>query len=186
MALGEILSGWLVRSADRTFWGPSSVQSLPDGGWGDVEFSLPLRDAESLPLVSNLSRSSCVVPLRRAISPSAIVRLVVSVIINPIQRIARWARTHVLEESSKAVLPSFAHGNSSQAVVTGIVTGAVRRSPFGIEPRLVFPGFRHSMGRGSFNSLFNFEASTTSGSSRCKIGRDNGSNRSAFAGAYVS
>ncbi len=63
-------------------------------------------------------RNSTVSLLLLAATPFAILRRVIAVVVDSVQRVSIWARPHVSNEIGKTVLPSIANSNSSAAVIT--------------------------------------------------------------------
>ncbi len=71
-------------------------------------------------------------------SPSAIGRLVIAVIVDAVNRHAFWARSHVGNKLSEAVLPFVAHGNPAPAVVWIPLVALVKAARFHVRPDAVF------------------------------------------------
>ena len=87
----------------------------------------------SVPFVArNVSHLHCV---RR---PSAIPRLVISVIVYAVNRmLRRWTRSHICKEGHEVVLPSFADGYPATSPIHKVASSRVMAAPYHLAPRFV-------------------------------------------------
>lgn len=81
---------------------------------------------------------SGVIRLHHLANPSTIARLVVSVIVNPVESHSFWAPTHVLKESGVVIAPSVTHSYTAPSISIVIRNIWVKASAFRMSPRFVF------------------------------------------------
>ncbi len=74
------------------------------------------------------------------ISPAAILRRVVTVIIDPVERHSGRAWPHVLQKRIKAIRPSFAHGYAAVSVPLARMVIRVETTSLSLCPRYIFAG----------------------------------------------
>jgi len=119
----------------------------------------PLGDIESNSIMGDESATSLVICLFMYGGPSAIVRRVVSVVIDPIQRCVFWPIAHIGMER-REVKPTITHTNTTSAptnklAVFGIVTTLYHRFP-----ARVFTAFAHAVRSIDALGAFWLEATT--------------------------
>jgi len=105
-------------------WPPKS-QSIFDDPHSNTKFLRPFRSRKSLPVVLNESGDPPVFNLLRLSGPFAVVRRIVSIVIDPVNRMfgtGGWP--HVCNEVGK-IEPSLANSNTSSAVVAKFGIGRV-------------------------------------------------------------
>lgn len=134
---------WLIQCA---FNRPSLPESLREGLWFETTISSPLRNGERYSMINYNAVGSCVVGLLSASRPYAIIRRVVSVIVDAFNGMAwRWLVAHVTVEIQKRILPrSTKLYPASSIILVGmafrIVASITNTSPTGINWR-----FAHAM-----------------------------------------
>lgn len=133
---GMLLNGGFKRSFN---WAPAHYP-VTKRFWDDIKFSRPLGNSAGFAFVGNGFISSLVVRLFMLASPPAIIRAVVSVVINSIQRISVRARPHILIESFKRRKPGFADSNSTPTVSRESFIGVDGASTNHVYPRFEFFG----------------------------------------------
>ena len=93
--------------------------------------------------------------LRLGRGPAAILRAVVAIVVNAVNRIALIrSRPHILVESRKVALPSFADLNPSAAVLRIPVIIGVIAPPLDVAPVIVFRGETQPVSGSILSGLF--------------------------------
>ena len=105
------------RLANRVFFAPPGLQSLGDNVWRPSNAQTPLAAGKGFTIKRYGLMASLITALHRAICPPAIVRLVVSVDVNPVYGSVFRALTHVGKKVLKRLFPSVANCNSSSSVL---------------------------------------------------------------------
>lgn len=119
---------------NRSFTIPPFIQACINGGGINARYPRPLRDAQSLSSAFNDSNISSIARLFGSGGPAAVSRLIVSVIVNAFNRMARgWLCSHVSQKVSE-IRPSLAHRNAAIAVVFVLVIAPTQH----IGPSCVF------------------------------------------------
>lgn len=110
---------------------------------GDKHATLvrPLREGLCSTVNSQAPVVAFVVALDFMRRPSAITRFVVAVIVDAIDRVARWALSHVGQKIDERVTPSVAHGNTTCAVVMVTVVAREVAAAFRSIPRVICSGW---------------------------------------------
>ena len=105
--------GW---NGKRPSWRPSSVKACGYSGSLNARATAPLLEGEAFTVKHNAPVVRSVVLLLAHQRPAAILRLVMPVIINTLNRVfVRWRKAHIFKEILKC-LPSVANADASRAV----------------------------------------------------------------------
>lgn len=104
--------------------GFACLHALPQDGIGYVGALRDLRQRQAFALESHEHIAAGVVVLRIPRRPSAIRRFVVTAWVNTIDRVIRWARTHVRQECQVVIAPAVTHRDAATAVEL-VVRGAL-------------------------------------------------------------
>jgi len=143
--------------------GPSTSQSVVDCSFTESAYAVPLCDGvrHAVPL-DDMIRAA-VIGLLDWSAPSAIVRRVRAVIVNPVERCAFWLRPHVPKEACEVAAPFSAHRNTSPAVKTPrLLLRLVNTSTLSVGPGGVFPCPRLPMTEVGLSRSLSLQAATTS------------------------
>lgn len=89
------------------------------------------------PFIANGKRVSSVPCLRSGCRPATVTRLIISIVINAVERSPRRTLAHVGKEVFEAVFPAVADGNSSRPVSGEIVMAGAQASLSHGSPRFV-------------------------------------------------
>src|ERR1700744_5235894 len=82
---------------------------------------------------------SAIVALLHIVSPSTVAWFVVSVVIDPIERLFIWRLgPHVSKECVEIVPPSIAHGDSATAPIFEMLVVRIKTAVLGVSPRFIF------------------------------------------------
>ena len=127
---------------------------------------------------------TAIIRLLRACCPSAIRRLVRTVIVDTVQSHSGWAWTHVAEERGKVIAPSVADVNTSTAVIWVSRIGRFMASALHHAPSVVFRALPHAVFAGAISKDRTLEASAGFGMRSPKAHLSNNGLISAFALAY--
>lgn len=126
----------------------------------DLKFSRPFSQTERFTLMSNQNRVSSVGHLLPMRSPSAVARLIVSVIVNSVERVIRSRLlTHVFKECCEGILPAIAHGDAATSVMFVGLLRWVKASIFGTHPATELAAFPQSVLGVAFNDSIDIQAS---------------------------
>lgn len=90
--------------------------------------------------------------LRTSIGPSAIARLIVSIDVDAIQRIAWRASAHISQELNRVIAPGVAHLDAAASIVRVTAIGRRVASCFCALPRFVFAALRLAVRRSHCSS----------------------------------
>lgn len=97
---------------------PSIQQPTSNCTSTGIKASAPFGQAQGFSVVRNELGVPSVLVLCGAVSPSAVARLIVAVIVDAVNRvIAFGARPHIFKEAAKRLKPSVTHGNATPTVV---------------------------------------------------------------------
>lgn len=130
--------------ADGTLGRPALTQTGFDDTVGNAGLCFPLAHREALPKgfnVLGIVAKSLVLRLCHTVSPTAVIRFVVSVVVNTVYaERGVWARPHVSQEVLKGMTPAVTNGNPACSIFgigggTGSITAAVH-----VQPSSVFLG----------------------------------------------
>ena len=107
---------------------------------GDVKTKSPALDRQSLPTPFDVARSPLVERLLGLCRPSTVTRLVISVVVVSLNRVSRWAFTHVTEEGGVIIEPAVTHRDASPAVMGKMCSSRVHAARLHIAPNLIGAG----------------------------------------------
>jgi len=112
-------------SGKGLFERPAALQSHSQRMVLDANLSSPRPEAKGFAIERNQSCFACILALREGICPAAVVRFVVSFVVDAVDR-CLWERpgAHVFQEVEKRLSPADAYSNSSPTVV--FVIAAIR------------------------------------------------------------
>lgn len=165
-------------SRQRTLIAPSAVQPRSDRGGGQARAFCPFLHAQRQAGMRDVSTTAAIARLRLVVYPSTVLQGIWAVIVDAVEFVSRWARTHVGEKRG-VVKPSLADRDSAATVP--LVSRVVRpkAAVFHLLPDHVFPwAFRTALGSpvrgGARGCQFAAEAPTTSDELRDQVGRSNG------------
>lgn len=106
--------------------------------------SEPLQhESPTLPL--DFVRVAAIRALCPVVRPSAVVRFVRAIAINPVKALARWASTHVCDEVLKAITPEITHDDATSPVVLIPRIVSVVASALGVRPSVILFRPRHAV-----------------------------------------
>lgn len=176
--------GFRQRTGDRP-----ALKGAPfyGAGW-EAAHAIPFADRVALTAVLYVPVTALVIRLFFPSRPSAVARFVVTVGIDAIQCVCRWAWSHVSQERGEVVAPFRAHRDPSPAVVLVMRNALVEAARFCrtprtigaraavfLEPRASFAVFQLSLG-----APFRMEAATTARQSTLKARANNNGRAAAF------
>jgi hypothetical protein len=110
-------------------------------------FGMPTLHRVNAPeLYAALARDARISDLFFAAGPLDVRRLVMSVVVDPLEgQAAVWTTPHVLKESVKGRSPSFAHSDTSSAVVLKSLALRIAAPLNHLLPQVVFAGLAHAV-----------------------------------------
>lgn len=164
---------------------PSSTQPTVETGIRHSSLSAPSHDVHRASVPCDSGNASLVDSLFASGSPSAIGRLVIAVIVDPVKRMCGCGpRSHVVGEGDVRVPPALAHGNASPAISgeAGVVRSFTSVDHVGPHP--VVSLSRLTVRGASGGELFSVETTTRTGSGQ--VGRLDRGFRAAFAAAQIA
>jgi hypothetical protein len=132
---------------------PSGSIAFGDQTITHPEFTSPLSDCHRLTSETETNTATAIIGLRFACSPLAIVRLIVSIVIEAFKGMARRSYPHVSEEILKRS-PAFTHANTPAAITYECIVSRIATSLSHVNPRFVRWRSAHSMSLGSNRSDF--------------------------------
>jgi hypothetical protein len=100
--------------------------------------STPFGEADFAAFVWNFDRSSFISGLCKNVSPPAIARFVIFIVVDAINRCSRRSRPHVGEKRFKRVNPSLANGNPATTVPFVRCGPWIKAAGFNLSPRPIF------------------------------------------------
>lgn len=165
----------------RTFNRPSTVKPAVDYGWFYSENDRPILRAKRGSVFSQHAVPSRVPHLLRLHDPSAISRLVISIVVNAINGVFwAWSLSHIGEKVSERQ-PAVANGYSTTTVSCKLwpsLSCASSHDPF---PNAILAGLIHAVLCMLLTTSFAIEASAASRPFRKKAGLENEARGAAFA-----
>lgn len=117
------------------------------------DMSFPFSDGATFAVHNQHMILPSVVGLFARRGPSAIVRLVIAVVVDAIDGVARWAQSHIRVEISERIAPPIADRNASFPVSIKFRIVRVETTPLQRMPRLIGFRFRQAVRRGPFSQL---------------------------------
>ena len=136
------------------FGTPSLIKPALERCWADIGLPSPLSERLGLPSCVNNSVRSAVVCLGHNSSPSAIIRSVVAIIVNSVNRMLRgWPVSHVIVKGLERLSPSSAKTNASFSIIREIMVRLAKASFLNAAPRSVLRRSIHPMSFTSFRSF---------------------------------
>lgn len=145
MATNFNMDGFL----NRSFGGPSTVQSLAQGVEGNAKTLSPHVNLQRFSFVGDDDIVPPVPLLLDRRGPATIVRGIRSIPVFSIKTMfQRWARSHVGEEVLKGVLPAFADDNPAPSVESKIGSSGIETSRFHAMPDVVLGRVPHAVFEG--------------------------------------
>jgi len=116
-----------------------------------------------------MAERSFVLLLSASSRPSAIVRLVVAVVVDAINRVVLRCAAHVMQEGIETSHPLFAHLDTPASVVTEDRQIWVSASRAHLNPRSILAALRLSVRRRTFDGSLDRQAATTANVLKAKI-----------------
>lgn len=134
---------------------PPSLQSLKNLSEVDAIHGTPFRRRHGLSKGRYVVIVAAISSLLRSRRPSAIIGRVRTIVIDAVKRVLqRWARSHVIVEVEKIVLPALAHRDSSTSVKREGLRSRVFASISSFSPNVVFSLVRQaSLRRGLIDTM---------------------------------
>jgi hypothetical protein len=147
---------WFSQGA---FIRPTAQQSPFYSARTKSEQSFPFAHRMSLSVVGNHAIGTSVVRLDGERCPSTVAGLIIAGVVDAVQRVALWARSHVGQESREVRAPFIADGDSSVPVVLIGPLASVVAPRFHGSPRNVFARAIQAVRQLTFSGRFIVEAS---------------------------
>lgn len=106
------------------FHGPSKINALINGLMWNTQLTRPFHRCLAFPVKLNKAINTPVALLGGALDPFTIIRLVITVIVDAINRTIFWGMSHIFQKVSKTILPSVTYPYASTAIIlVGVVVG---------------------------------------------------------------
>lgn len=131
----------------------ATLEAVCDDPAIDPKSISPPTDRVCYAINSKKSSGSKVVGLFFCCCPPTVRRFVMAIVVNPVERSARWTRSHVAKELFKRFNPLWSNANSSTAPLGVTLTCPAQASIFHRCPRFVFMSMTLAM-RSEFVSYF--------------------------------
>jgi len=172
---------------DRFVDALSSGQPFPQGNAGHAVHPRELARGIHTAVARKGDVASRVVALLDLGCPAAVCRLVVAIVIDAVDRMARWARSHVAQERGERLPPFVAHGDATPAVVRERLSTRVKAAALGVLPGTVFarpsPIDGRTMDSRARLRLFPLQAATTFLTAASQIAAQSRNSQPAIAAA---
>lgn len=117
---------------------PSTLQSTFNGSRFESEFAFPFGGAQHDVIQSQHAVRITILGLLRTSGPLTIRRVISAIVINPFQRIALRAWSHVGQKLSEVVTPQRRHRNATSAIARIFSNFRVIAASFGSGPCTIF------------------------------------------------
>lgn len=114
------------------------VQSLAERARRQSVRTRPIRERHASTVVFQQAVVATVIDLHQARGPAAVCRRVRTIVVDAIQFVAPWARSHVANERAEAPSPLGAHVNAAPAIERERFVGRVRAADFSGLPLPIF------------------------------------------------
>ncbi len=167
-------------------YAPSDPKPMRKAIDGYTDMVGPFFKGFTFSVMRDVSAACRMLVLLLACGPSAVVKFVVAIVINAVNRVLwSWSRPHIIKKRLKRVSPLVAHRDASPAIMT--ISGVVRvaTSKFHALPGTILVRAISSVG----SNLISVQASTATSMAACKPGglhRDNVSARTQAVPVYLS
>ena len=125
---------------------PSTDNSASECGWRNADLDGPLKNSRGLSKILNAPTARTLITrLLQDCGPSAIPRSVRPVVVDAVDAVTLWARTHISKKCRKGIDPFVADGYSSTAVAFVSLVVSVQASSLHSVPNSIFGGPLHAV-----------------------------------------